>query len=300
MPPWESVLSSWTVDWTVLAMLAAAAVLYGKGMLAVRRRGARWPWHRAAVFYVLGLGGFAVLGSGFTQVYSHDLRWAFTLKVTCYLFLVPLLVAAGRPVTLARAALGPAGRDRLEAFLGSRAMRALNNTVVAALLGLGLFTLLLTPLSYPLRTSPGWDAALTVVVPLLGLLMAAPIIEDGSAADATSLMVVEFIYVFIELVADALPGVTMRISPQVLDGAAQALSGHPGWMPTPLRDQQLAGDLLWFLAEVLDVPLIILMFVRFARSDRREARAFDALTDEELEAAAQEHLRGPHRGTGVG
>jgi putative membrane protein len=298
MPPWDVVLSSWTLNWPALAIVAAAAVLYGRGLRAARRQGVRWPWRRTLTFYVLGLGSFAVLSFGFTGVYSHDLRWAFTLKVTSYLFVVPLLVAAGRPLTLARASLGAAGQERLQAFLDHAVIRALSNTVVAALLGLAMFTLFLTPLFHPLRTDPLWDAALTVVVPLVGMLMAVPIIEDGSTKDVTSLIVVEFIYVFIELVADALPGVLMRISPQVLDGATQALAGHPAWMPNPLRDQQLAGDLLWFLAEAVDVPLIILMFVRFARSDRREARSYDELSDEELDALNREHLKGPRMGQG--
>lgn len=294
MPPWDVVLSSWTLNWAALAVLIPAAALYGRGLRAARRRGIRWPWRRTAAFYLLGLGSFAVLGFGFTGVYSHDLRWAFTLKITSYLFVVPLLVAAGKPLTLARTTLGPAGGERLQAFLDHRAVRALSNTIVAALLGLAMFTLFLTPLFHPLRTSPIWDMVLTLLVPLMGMLMAVPIIEDGSTKDVSSLIVVEFIYVFIELVADAVPGVLMRISPQILDGATLPLTGHPAWLPNPLRDQQLAGDLLWFLAEIVDVPLIILMFVRFARSDRREAQSFDNLTDDELEALNQEHLRGPH------
>lgn len=294
MPPWDAVLSSWTLNIPAAAIVATAGILYGRGLHAASRRGLAWPWWRAATFYVLGLGSFAVLSFGFTGVYSHDLRWAFTLKVTSYLFVVPLLVSAGRPLTLARAVLGRAGQERLQAFLDHRVIRALSNTVVAALLGLAMFTLFLTPFFYPMRTDPLWDAALTVLVPLAGMLMAVPIIEDGSTKDVTSLIVVEFIYVFIELVADAVPGVLMRINPEVLDGATLALTGHPSWLPSPLRDQQLAGDLLWFLAEIVDLPLIILMFVRFARSDRREARSFDELTDEELQALNREHLQGPH------
>jgi len=294
MPPWDVVLTSWTLNWPAVAVLVPAAVLYARGLRAAGLRGIRWPWRRTLTFYALGLGSFAVLSFGFTGVYSHDLRWVFTLKITSYLFIVPLLVTAGKPLTLARETLGPAGVARLQSFLEHPVMRALSNTVVAALLGLGMFTVFLTPLFHPLRTSPLWDTALTILVPLTGMLMVVPIIEDGSAKAVSALIIVEFIYVFIELVADAVPGIMMRISPQVLDGATQALTGHPGWLPGPLRDQQLAGDLLWFLAEIVDVPLIILMFVRFARSDRHEARSFDSLTDDELEALNREHLNRPH------
>ena len=133
MPPWDVVLTSWTLNWPAVAVLVPAAVLYARGLRAAGLRGIRWPWWRTLTFYVLGLGSFAVLSFGFTGVYSHDLRWVFTLKITSYLFVVPLLVTAGKPLTLARETLGPAGVARLQAFLGHPVMRALSNTVVAAL-----------------------------------------------------------------------------------------------------------------------------------------------------------------------
>ncbi|MCY0906224.1 cytochrome c oxidase assembly protein [Arthrobacter sp. H14-L1] len=290
MPPWETVITSWSLNWAALVVMVPAAALYARGLSSARQRGIHWPLWRAVSFYVLGLGSFAALSFGFPGVYSHDLRWAFTLKITCYLFVVPLLAGLGKPLTLTRLTLGPVGSARLEAFLGYRLMRLLSNTIVAALLGLTMFTVFLTPLFYPLRTSPGADAVLTLVVPLMGLLMTVPIIEEGAAGAVSALIVVEFIYVFIELVADAIPGIMMRMSPQILDGAAVPLLNHPGWLPNPLRDQQLAGDLLWFLAEIVDLPLIILMFVRFSRSDKREAKTFDELTDDQLEELSRAHL----------
>lgn len=55
-------------------------------------------------------------------------------------------------------------------------------------------------------------------------------------------------------------------------------------------------DLRWAFTLKITAYLfvIILMFVRFARRDRREARSFDLLTDEELDALNREHLKGPH------
>lgn len=174
-------------------------------------------------------------------------------------------------------------------MLGHRLVRMLSNTLVAALLGLAMFTVFLTPFFYVLRTNPAADVILTLLVPVMGLLMTVPIMEDG-AGRTSSLIVVEFIFVFIELLADAVPGVLMRLSPEILDGATSVLVNQPGWFPSPLRDQQLAGDLMWFLAEIVDLPLIILMFVRFSRSDKHEAKSFDDLSDEEIEALNRAHL----------
>ncbi|GAA4659987.1 cytochrome c oxidase assembly protein [Arthrobacter cryoconiti] len=290
MPPWDVLAGSWTLNWAAVCLLVPAAILYVRGLVRAHQRGVRWRVWRSVSFYALGLGSFAVLSFGFPGVYSHDLRWVFTLKITGYLFVVPLLVGLGKPLTLARATLDPAGVARLEAFLGHRLMRLLGNTIVAALLGLILFTVFLTPLFYPLRTSPVADVVLTVAVPMMGLLMTVPIIEEGAQAAVNALIVVEFIFVFIELVADAIPGIMMRMVPQVFDGATVGLLNHPGWMPNALRDQQLAGDLLWFVAEIVDLPLLILMFVRFSRSDKREARSFDGLSDDQLAELTREHL----------
>lgn len=290
MPPWDVVAGSWTLNWAAVCLLVPAAILYARGLARAHQRGVRWPVWRSLSFYALGLGSFAVLSFGFPGVYSHDLRWVFTLKITGYLFVVPLLVGLGKPLTLARATLGPAGVAKLEAFLGHRLMRLLGNTIIAALLGLTLFTVFLTPLFYPLRTSAVADVLVTVVVPLMGLLMTVPIIEEGAKAAVNALIVVEFIFVFIELVLDAVPGIMMRMVPQIFDGATVGLLNHPGWMPNPLRDQQLAGDLLWFVAEIVDLPLLILMFVRFSRSDQREARSFDRLSDDQLAELTREHL----------
>lgn len=289
MPPLGVVLGAWTMNWPALIILVLAAFFYSKGLVAARRRNLRWPLWNSIAFFVLGLGSFAALSFGFTAAYSHDLRWAFTLKVTSYLFVVPLLVGLGKPLTLARQTLGPAGAARVEAVLGHRLVRMLSNTLVAALLGLAMFTIFLTPFFYVLRTNPAADVILTVVVPVMGLFMSVPIMEDG-AGHTGSLIVVEFIFVFIELLADAVPGVLMRLSPGILDGASAILGNQPGWFPSPLRDQQLAGDLMWFLAETVDLPLIILMFVRFSRSDKHEARSFDELSDEEIEALNRAHL----------
>ncbi len=283
------------MNWPALVILVAAAISYSKGLVAARRRGIRWPLWNSIAFFALGLGSFAALSFGFPGAYSHDLRWAFALKATSYLFVVPLLLGLGKPLTLARQTLGPTGAARLEAFLGNRLLRMLSNTVVAALLGLAMFTVFLTPFFYVLRTNSAADIILTLLVPAMGLLMTVPIMEDG-AGRIGSLIVVEFIFVFIELLADAVPGVLMRLSPGILDGAAAVSGGHAGWFPSPLRDQQLAGDLMWFLAEIVDLPLIILMFVRFSRNDRHEARSFDELSDEEIEALNRVHLGQDGRG----
>ncbi|MCU1421320.1 MAG: cytochrome oxidase assembly protein, partial [Microbacteriaceae bacterium] len=38
-------------------------------------------------------------------------------------------------------------------------------------------------------------------------------------------------------------------------------------------------------------PILILLFIRWTRVDRKEARSLDDLSDEEMDALTREHLR---------
>ncbi|WP_349775015.1 cytochrome c oxidase assembly protein [Curtobacterium sp. MCPF17_050] len=269
-------------------LVVVAAAVYGRWVLAARRRGARWPWWRTVAF-VAALGLFATLQSGIVGQDDRQLRWAFVLRLATLFFAVPAFAAAAGPLALLRTG----GPTRLSgaaaAVLRSRPARLLGNAIVAPLVALAVFGVLLTPLAGVLRQSFLSTEAVTVLVPVLGFLLLAPLSEVGvlhSSAFATA----EFLLAFVELVLDAVPAVVMRVSGHVLDGAGRTTL-HVPWTPSPLQDQHLAGDLLWFIAEVADVPVLIALFVRWQRSDRREARAVDDLTDEQMAALTREHLR---------
>ncbi|HKU11937.1 cytochrome c oxidase assembly protein [Sinomonas sp.] len=291
MPPLSILLGTFGPDPAALALTLAAAVLYAVGLVASRRRGTRWPVWRALCFYLLGLAPYVVLTCGFTGAYGDQLRWAFTLKTALLFFVVPLLAGLGRPLGLARAALGDDHRQRLDRVMESRAVRILGNAFVAPILGLVFFGTFLTPLLAVYRANPVVSGVLSIAVPLVGLLLALPVVEAEGFQRTSSFILLEFVYVFIELLADAVPGIALRLNAAVLDGVTAWPPGVRDWFPSPLRDQQLAGDILWFIAEIVDLPLIILMFVRFSRSDRHEARGFDELSDEEMDALTRAHLR---------
>lgn len=295
MPPLDVVLTAWQIDWLALSMMIAGGVLYGLGLRVASANGHPWPLWRTLAFYLLGLGSMALLTCGFPGVYSAELRWAFTVKTSLLLFVVPLLIGLGKPISLARAALPPAGIERLNAVLSHRLVRFLSNSMAAPLLGLALFSTFLTPFFATLRTDRVAEALVTMAVPLLGLLMALPIIEEADFPRSNAFITLEFVFVFIELLIDAVPGILLRLNGQVLDHVLTSASSV-AWFPDPLRDQQLAGDLLWFVCEIVDLPLIILMFMRFARTDKREARGFDDLTDQQLDQLNAEHLRRGRRG----
>jgi putative membrane protein len=289
-PPVLTFLTTFRFDPAALTGLLLAGGLYGAGILRARRAGRPWPLARSLGFYLFGLGSYAWVSFGFLGAYSHELRWAFTTRIALLLFAVPALMAIGRPVQLASTVLAGAPLGVLERVLGSWFVRLVGNAVFAPVAALAAFMVFLTPLAFVLRDNPVSAAALTLLVPLAGLLMVLPISEH--AGTRTSLFITaEFLLAFVELVMDAIPGILLRLNEAVLDHAPAVAGWHQAWFPTPLHDQHLSGDFLWFIAELADIPVLIILFLRWTRTDRREARQMDDLTDEQMAELTAAHLR---------
>ncbi|CAN5259965.1 hypothetical protein BH11ACT4_BH11ACT4_13650 [soil metagenome] len=294
MPPLVLYATTWTGDPIAIVAILAAAGLYAWGLVRLRGRGIRWPLRRALAFYGLGLGSYAWVSFGFLGAYSTDLRWAFTTRVALLLLVVPALVALGRPLVLARAAMSERGVLRLDGFLRSRPLRIMGNAVFEPLFSLALFLAFLTPLAGLVRTNPDAQWVISLVIPVIGLLTILPIFEN-TARHTSFFVMVEFVLAFAAFLFDSIPGIVLRLSESVLDGIPAPIGMTAAWFPGPLRDQQLSGDLLWFLAELLDIPILIVLIIRWNRIDRREAKSLDDLSDEEMAVLTREHLRGPAR-----
>lgn len=270
-------------------LLAVAAALYLAGVLRLRRGGHRWPARLTVWFLVLGLGSYAVISFGFLGAYSTELRWAFTTRIALLLFVVPALISLGRPIALARAALAPAGRRRVERIVSSRPVRVFGNAMFAPVFACAVFLVFLTPVAAVLRGSVWSEWTISVVVPVAGLLLVLPIAAH-SVIRTGFFVTVEFLLAFVELLLDAIPGLLLRLNDGVLDGAARVAGRMPFWFPTALHDQHLSGDLLWFIAEIADVPILVVLFVRWMRLDRREGKRLDELTDEQMAELTRAHL----------
>jgi cytochrome c oxidase assembly factor CtaG len=60
------------------------------------------------------------------------------------------------------------------------------------------------------------------------------------------------------------------------------------WTPDALHDQRVAGAVLWCIAEIIDLPFLVLVYRRWLRADARDAAEVDAVLD--AERAAREAL----------
>ena len=227
---------------------------------------------------------------GFLGAESAELRWACTTRIALLLFAVPALISLGRPIALARVALRGVPRRRFDAVIGSWLVRLFGNAMFAPVFACALFLVFLTPLAAAIREGVWAEYGITLITPVLGMLMVLPIAAH-SVVRTSFFVTVEFLLVFAALLLDAIPGLLLRLNDTVLDHAPAITGAVPSWFPNPLHDQHLSGDFLWFIAEMSDLPILVLLFVRWMRLDRREGKQLDDLSDEQMDALTQEHLR---------
>lgn len=271
-PAAHPVAGAWTLDpWTTVVL--ALLVL---GVLAGARRAPGWSWGRL-VPLLTGVAVAVVAVDAWPGVYAPVLLSVLVSQQLALLLLAPVLVAFGRPAEPLRA-LGL----RLPGPVAAAHRRLAHPLLAPVLVPVIASLLYFTPL---LRvTFDSHLAADLVHVALLGLgaVGAAPLAREDPTATSLGVGLVVFLGL-IELLLDALPGIFMRLATGTLEPVI-AVAGRRDWGPSPFHDQQLAGAILWAVAELLDLPYLLVVFRHWIRADAREASQLDA----ELDRAALE------------
>lgn len=268
-PSWSGVLTQWTVQPLAVVVVVALAAWYA----AAVRRTPHWPVRRQVAF-AAGLVLLTWTSCGYFEVYRRALYWDWTVQQLVLWLLVPLLLLAGGALHLAR------DGSWVMRALRTRPARALANPLVGpALVPILSAVLFFGPL-------PGWAAqfsliawlvqlALVVVGGLVLLPLVGPDDNAGSLAVGLSLAIGAF-----ELVLDAVPGIALRLHKSIVTSYFDHRITY-GWTPHALRDQQLAGNIVWCMAEIIDLPFLLLVFRRWLRADAREAAQVDAVLSAE-------------------
>jgi cytochrome c oxidase assembly factor CtaG len=273
-PAPSGVLTQWTAQPLVIALAAVLAAGYLTGLRRLERP---WPAWRTAVF-AFGVVVLVWTGCGFLQVYRDSLYWVWTAQTLLLWLVVPILVLSGHPVQLAQASAGP--QSRIDRALRSRFCRVVANPLVGpALVPVLSFVLFFGPLpAWTIDWRPvGWVVQLALLA--VGGLMVLPLV--GLDEDATSLAVgLSLAIGTFELVLDALPGIILRLRTGLVTGWFDHRATR-SWTPDALHDQRVAGAILWCIAEIIDLPFLVLVFRRWVRADARDAAAADAVLEAE-------------------
>jgi cytochrome c oxidase assembly factor CtaG len=262
-----------------VAIVVAGAIVAGY-VVALRRAATPLPRWRIAVFG-LGVALLAWVSCGFLEVYADSLYWVWTAQTLLLWLVVPILILGGHPVQLARQL--PAAGARIDRALRNPICRVVGNPLVApALVPVLSFVLFFGPV-------PEWAARfawfawlLQLALLLIGALMVLPLVgldeEASSLAVGLSLAIGCF-----ELVLDALPGVVLRLRNSLVTGWFDHRDLH-SWTPDALHDQRVAGAILWCIAEIIDLPFLVLVYRRWLRADARDAAEVDAVLEAERSA----------------
>ena len=266
------------IDPLPLAVGAIAAVAYLWAVARVRRRGAPWPVRRTASFLVLGLGSLVAVSVGWPVAHERSMFSLYAVQVMAYMLVVPFLMVLGRPVGLATAALPPRAAERLLSVLSGRLARVMTAPVLGPLLLAALpFVIFFSALLPATLGHPVVLSLLHAVLLIIGIAVLIPLWETETVNPSIP-FAIALLFAFIELLADALPGIVIRLDTHVLAGTWFAVVPRP-WSATPLRDQQFGGDLLWGFGEVVDLPFLVLLVRQWLRSDAQEAAAVDRALD---------------------
>jgi putative copper resistance protein D len=127
----DRLFTAWQLDAIAMAVLVLAAAAYLTGVaLVAARADRRWPARRTIAFFA-GLAVCAFATSGSIAVYDQVLFTAHMAGHLALVMLAPVLLVAGHPLSLAVAASGPAGRDRILRVTRGRVVSVLTAPPVA-------------------------------------------------------------------------------------------------------------------------------------------------------------------------
>jgi cytochrome c oxidase assembly factor CtaG len=283
------ILTGWRLDLLVIGALLAAAILYGRGLITLHRRGDRWPvgraiaWYAGLAFIALGtLSGLAVYG-----------RASFSLHMTQHMTLsmvAPLLLVLGAPITLALRALPAAGstrpsgaREWLLAALQSPFGRVLTHPVTALVLFISAPYMIYFSGLFETAMRAHWAHELMHVhFVLVGFLFYESLVGSDPIPFRASYPM-RMVTLFASLAFHAFFAVALISSDAVI-----ALSYYEtldrAWWPNLLEDQTNGASFAWAFGELPGILVLVVLLFQWSRDDDRQARREDRQADRDNNA----------------
>ncbi|MEU0496782.1 cytochrome c oxidase assembly protein [Mycobacterium sp. NPDC006124] len=278
-------VESWQVDPAALLLIVALATGYA---WCRRTAGDDAPPERAPAYcFTAGLVTWLLATSSVIAVYAPVLFWMRSLQVLVLLFVVPFLLALGRPVTTLRAALSQRGQDRVDHVLASRACRIAASPLCTSAAMLGLpWLLYLTP--WYVASMTGAVATLTrIALVVVGFgYFYARVQSDPVPRRYPPLLSVGISVV--ESLGDGLLGLVLWLGPVIAYRYYEALQRD--WGPSPRTDQSVGAGVLWIVGDVLGVPFLAVLFRRLSSHEKTRAREVDAELEDDVAETAQPAL----------
>jgi len=268
---------------SVLAVLSVVALLvYLAATVRLRRTGVAWPWWRTLAWTAGTASLFAVTGT-WLNGYSMVL---FSVHMTQHMVLsliTPLLLLLAAPVTLALRTLprgqGVSGVPRalLLDALHSRFARFVSNPLFTVPLFIAsLYGVYFTPLFDALMRSPLGHQLMLAHFVVTGLLFFGPIVAQDPWPRSLS-HPARMLELFLPVPFHAFFGVSIMMAASLV---VTTFANPPaGWDVDTLKDQGVAGGIVWAFGELPTVLVLAVVFFSWASSEDRRGRAIDRAAD---------------------
>lgn len=209
--------------------------------------------------------------------YAYLLFWVRALQVVLLLYVVPLFIAQGKPVTVLRAALAAGGRDRLDRFLATRFARILTHPGTASVAMLATpWLLYLTPW-YTAALETEWVGAPTrIMLVAVGFAYFYSRLQEDPVPRRYPQSISLLITVG-EALGDGVLGLVIWQGPLI--GAAYYAELQRHWGPDQRLDQTIGAGVLWILGDLVGWPFVLLLMRALSRDEEGHAAAVDAELD---------------------
>ena len=279
-PTLSRLLLAYDPDGLMIGILILAVAIYIKGVVALTKRGDKWPIGRTIAF-ALGISAIDFATSGGLGVYAH---FAFSNHMLAHMFLsmiAPIGIVLGAPITLALRTL-PLGRNNEErgirgsfiSLLHSRVGKIYANPIVAlAIFDGSLFLLYFTPLFGNLMNSHSGHLYMNVHFILAGFLFFQAIIGIDPMPIRIP-HIVKIVILFAAMSIHAFFSIALMSASTLLDGGYFASLQRP-WATDLLADQHLGGAIGWAMGEIPILLALIATFIQWIREDKKETGRID-------------------------
>jgi cytochrome c oxidase assembly factor CtaG len=279
-PTFSRVFFEYEANGLILGLLVFVTALYIRGVVALSRRGDKWPVGRT-ISFAIGISLLDYATSGGLGLYAH---FSFQYHMMAHMVLsmiAPIAIILSAPITLALRTL-PIGRTKEErgirglliAFLHSKSTAVWTHPVVAlAIFDGSLFALYFTPLFGDLMSGHFGHLIMDLHFIGAGLLFFHVIV----GIDPNPRKVHHLVRVVILLAAmsiHAFFSVALMSANNLIDGGYYQLLDRP-WATDLLSDQKVGAAIGWAMGEIPIVVALIATFIQWMRSDAREAKRAD-------------------------
>lgn len=291
LPPAPSLanwLFLWRVELATLFVIVAAAVVYVRWFLRLRKRGDEWPVRRV-FFFLAGLAVVAWVTQGAPAIYGLVTFSGHMVEHMMLVMLVPLPLTVAAPVTLALRALpartdGSRGaREWLRVIVESRVMRFFAHPVVAATnFAMSMLIFYYSPIFEFALDNHAAHLWMILHFTLVGYFFFNAIIGTDPGPSRPSYPM-RIVLLFATMAFHAFFGVGLTSGQALLAPRWYGLMGRT-WGPDALSDQQFGGALAWGLGEIPVVLIAIVVLLQWRREDSRESKRKDRQADRDDDA----------------